>query len=176
MHKIIRQINKSDKQKKFRSLQVLFRTLLLNIQSFIWRKWVGEGNRMYTPTSLGHRHVNEATAGQPICYIKYIREKLLLYSTSTLTTYPHTTHTHYDTHILRVGKVITVGFYIYMFVDQKKCNRTLAIGLPFQTFALGLLVKFIDWLYHYALQKRFPYQVNQGFYYIMHTLLHLSEG
>ena len=34
---------------------------------------------------------------------------------------------------------------IYMFVDKKKLNRTLAISLPFQTFAVGLLVDFIDW-------------------------------
>ena len=34
--------------------------------------------------------------------------------------------------------------YIYMFVDKKKLNRTLAIDSPFQTFAVGLLVEFID--------------------------------
>ena len=34
--------------------------------------------------------VNEATAGQPTCYIKHIREKLLLYSTSTLSLLTHT--------------------------------------------------------------------------------------
>ena len=28
--------------------------------------------------------MNEATAGQPTCYIKHIREKLLVHSTSTL--------------------------------------------------------------------------------------------
>ena len=33
-----------------------------------------------------------------------------------------------------------------MFVVKKKyLNRTLAIDLPFQTFAVGLLVEFIDW-------------------------------
>ena len=31
-----------------------------------------------------------------------------------------------------------------MFVDQKNLNRTLAIDSPLQTFALGLLVEFID--------------------------------
>ena len=41
------------------------------------------------------------------------------------------------------GKVIDVGVHIYMFVDPKK-NHTLAIDSPFQTFAVGLLVKFID--------------------------------
>ena len=35
------------------------------------------------------------------------------------------------------GKVIGVG--VHMFADQKKLNRTLAIDLPFQTFAVGLL-------------------------------------
>ena len=41
------------------------------------------------------------------------------------------------------GKVIGVG--VHKFVDQKKLfNRTLAIDSPFQTFAVGLLVEFID--------------------------------
>ena len=45
------------------------------------------------------------------------------------------------------GKVIGLGVvvYIYMFVVKKNLNRTLAIDLPFQTFAVGLLVEFIDW-------------------------------
>ena len=45
------------------------------------------------------------------------------------------------------GKVIGLGvlIYIYMFVVKKNLNRTLAIDLPFQTFAVGLLVEFIDW-------------------------------
>ena len=45
------------------------------------------------------------------------------------------------------GKVIGLGvlIYIYMFVDKKNLNRTLAIDLPFQTFAVGLVVEFIDW-------------------------------
>ena len=45
------------------------------------------------------------------------------------------------------GKVIGVGvhIYVYMFVDQKKkLNRTLVIDSLFQTFAVGLLVEFID--------------------------------
>ena len=42
-------------------------------------------------------------------------------------------------------KVIGVGVRIYMFVDKKTfLNRALAIDSPFQTFAVGLLVKFID--------------------------------
>ena len=32
----------------------------------------------------------------------------------------------------------------YMFVDKKKLNRTIAMDSPFQTFAVGLLVEFID--------------------------------
>ena len=46
------------------------------------------------------------------------------------------------------GKVIGLGVvvYIYMFVVKKNnLNRTLAIDLPFQTFAVGLLFEFIDW-------------------------------
>ena len=35
-------------------------------------------------------------------------------------------------------------YYIGMFVDKKKLNRTLAIDSPFQTFAVGLLVEFRD--------------------------------
>ena len=46
------------------------------------------------------------------------------------------------------GKVIGVGVHIYiciyMFVDKKKLNRTLAIDSPFQTFTVELLVEFID--------------------------------
>ena len=44
------------------------------------------------------------------------------------------------------GKLIGVGvhIYMYMFVDQKKLNRTLAIDSTFQTIAVGLLVEFID--------------------------------
>ena len=39
------------------------------------------------------------------------------------------------------GKVIGVGIYV---CGQKKLNRTLAIDSPFQTFAVRLLVEFID--------------------------------
>ena len=35
---------------------------------------------------------------------------------------------------------------IYMFVYKKKLIRTLVIDSPFLTFAVGLLVKFIDYL------------------------------
>ena len=43
------------------------------------------------------------------------------------------------------GYVIGAGvhMYIYIFVDEKKLNRTLAIDSPFQTSAVGLLIKFI---------------------------------
>ena len=44
------------------------------------------------------------------------------------------------------GKVIGVGAHIIcLYVcGQKKLNRTLAIDSSFQTFAVGLLVEFID--------------------------------
>ena len=42
-----------------------------------------------------------------------------------------------------VSLYILYSLYI-MFVDQKYLNRTLAIDLPFQTFAVGLLVEFVD--------------------------------
>ena len=61
-----------------------------------------------------------------------------------------------------------------MFVDKKKFESLFSDGLTFQTFTVGLLVEFIDYLYHCELQKRFPRQVNQGFSYIMRTLLYLS--
>ena len=46
------------------------------------------------------------------------------------------------------GKVIGVGVhsYICLYVcgPKKNLNRTLAIDSPFQTYAVGLLVEFID--------------------------------
>ena len=44
-------------------------------------------------------------------------------------------------------KVIGVGVHIYIYIclcTKKKLNRTLAIDSLFQTFAVGLLVEFID--------------------------------
>ena len=62
-----------------------------------------------------------------------------------------------------------------MFVDKTTTlNRTLAIDSPLQTFTVGLLIEFIDYIYHCFLQKRFPRRVNQRFSYIMRTLLYLS--
>ena len=59
-----------------------------------------------------------------------------------------TNHLIFTPHAQRErGKVIGVGvhIYVYMFVDQKKnLNRTLVIDSPFQTYAVGLLVEFID--------------------------------
>ena len=55
-----------------------------------------------------------------------------------------------------------------MFVDL---NHTLAINSPFQTFAVGLLVEFIDLFYHCFLQKRSVRRVNQGFSYYAHLAL-----
>ena len=50
------------------------------------------------------------------------------------------------------GYVIGAGVHIYIYVyiyilylwTKKNLNRTLAIDSPFQTFAVGLLVKFTD--------------------------------
>ena len=44
------------------------------------------------------------------------------------------------------GKVISCGVHIYIYVCGRKkyLNRTLEIDSPFQTFAVGLLVEFID--------------------------------
>ena len=41
--------------------------------------------------------------------------------------------------------MIGLGVLVYVCGQKKNLNRTLAIDLPFQTFALGLLVEFIDW-------------------------------
>ena len=77
------------------------------------------------------------------------------------------------THALAGGTVFGAGVHIYihihMFVEE--LNRTLAIDSPFQTFAVGLLDEFIDEVYDYVLHNRFPRRVNQGFSYIMNTLL-----
>ena len=42
------------------------------------------------------------------------------------------------------GKVIGRGVHIYVCGRKKYLNRTLEIDSPFETFAVGLLVKFID--------------------------------
>ena len=46
------------------------------------------------------------------------------------------------------GKVIGVGVYMYVYIiclwAKKNFNRTLAINSLFQTFVVGLLIKFID--------------------------------
>ena len=45
------------------------------------------------------------------------------------------------------GKVIGVGDHIYVYYvcgPKKILNRTLVIDSPFQTYAVGLLVDFID--------------------------------
>ena len=52
--------------------------------------------------------------------------------------------------------IILLIYYIYVFCGPKKLNHTLVIDSPFQTFMVGLLVEFIDLLYHCFLQKRFP--------------------
>ena len=42
------------------------------------------------------------------------------------------------------GKVISVGVHVYICGPQKILNWTLAIDSPFKTFAVGLLIEFID--------------------------------
>ena len=42
------------------------------------------------------------------------------------------------------GKVIGRGVHICLWTKKKILNRTLEIDSPFQTFAVGLLVEFID--------------------------------
>ena len=51
-------------------------------------------------------------------------------------------------------------YYRYVCGPNIFLNRTLAIDSPLQNIAVGLLVKFIDQLYHCFLQKRFPRRVN----------------
>ena len=53
------------------------------------------------------------------------------------------------------GKVIGVGVCVYICLWTKKI--ALAIDSLFQTFAVRLLVKFIDKLYCCFLQKSFPH-------------------
>ena len=53
------------------------------------------------------------------------------------------------THVQRErGKVIGVGVHIYIYICLWTffilLNHTLAIDSPFQTFTVGLLIKFID--------------------------------
>ena len=76
-------------------------------------------------------------------------------------------------YVIGAGVHINVGRYICLWT-KKEFESTLAIDSPFQTFTVGLLVEFIDWLYHCVLQKHFPRRVNQGVSYIMRTLLLLS--
>ena len=43
------------------------------------------------------------------------------------------------------------ALYICLWTKKKKLNRTLAIDSPFQTFAVGHLVEFIEQLVHFLL-------------------------
>ena len=82
---------------------------------------------------------------------------------------------YYPACAARAGEMIGIGVHVYV-CDKNNLNRTLAINSPFQTFAVGLLIEFIDLLNHCTLQKRFPHRVNQEFSYIRHILLYLSKG
>ena len=75
-------------------------------------------------------------------------------------------HARAGGYVIAAGVHIYVYMFIYMFVDEKNnWNLTLAIESPFQAFAVGLLVEFIDYLYHCALQICSPRWVNHGFPY-----------
>ena len=57
-------------------------------------------------------------------------------------TTPHA-HARARGHVIGTGVHIRyVGIYVYG--QKKSLNRTLAIDSPFQTFAVGLLVEYID--------------------------------
>ena len=60
---------------------------------------------------------------------------------------------------------------IYMFVDKKNLNRTLAIDSRFQIFAVRLPVKFID--KRAAFSRKFS---SLSKLRIMHTVLYFCEG
>ena len=49
---------------------------------------------------------------------------------------------HLDITFIQIAEIY---MYIYVCGQKNNLNRTLAINLPFQKFAVGLLVKFIDW-------------------------------
>ena len=56
------------------------------------------------------------------------------------------------------------GWCPYVYVcGQKKLNRTLAIDSPFQTFVVGLLVEFIDYLSRYKLKLHAPLYISPIF-------------
>ena len=72
-----------------------------------------------------------------------------------------------------IGRGVHI-LYIYVCEQKKNLNRTLEIDSPFQTFAVGLLVEFID------LPLRAPETLSSlsksRIPYLMRTLLYLSVG
>ena len=52
--------------------------------------------------------------------------------------------THTNALPLAIKNVLFRLDALYMFLDKKKLNRTLAIDSHFQTFTVGLLIEFID--------------------------------
>ena len=107
------------------------------------------GGGMFTPikTSLNTPLLNNSL--RTLNKVHYLRQHYFVASFVT----PHAQRER--------GKVIDRGVHIYIYRyiyvcgRKKYLNRTLEIDSPFQTFAVGLLVEFIE-LYHCALQKRSP--------------------
>ena len=60
---------------------------------------------------------------------------------------------------------------VFMFVDKKSLNRTLAIDSPFQTFVVGLLFEFIDLALPLRIPERFPCHQSRIFLYNAHLAL-----
>ena len=56
---------------------------------------------------------------------------------------------------MRIG--VGVHIYIYVCGQKKYLNRTLTIDSPYQNIRSMTSRRFIDWLYHCALQKRSPH-------------------
>ena len=82
-----------------------------------------------------HSTINENNSSRKLCeesgHVKFLRRSLPLII-------PHAQRER--------GKVIGCGVHIYIYVcgRKKNLNRTLEIDSPFQRFAVGLLVEFID--------------------------------
>ena len=74
-----------------------------------------------------------------------------------------------------VSIYLYIYIYIYMYMTPQKVWMALYRRLTFLNTRAKLLVEFLDQLYNCTLQKRFPHRVNQGFLYLMCTLLYLSE-
>ena len=87
----------------------------------------------------------------------------------------HSTHHVFTAHCIELIVYIFVSMFSgHYYPARAKILIVSVIDSPFQTFAVGLLIEFIDLLYNCTLQKRFPHCVNQGFSYIRYILLYLN--